>query len=178
MNTLDLLILFILLAGAVHGFSTGLIRQVASVVSLVLAFILGVQFMTPVGDMAAESLGLSDRIAPLVGFILVFMAIQIAVFALARMVEGLVGVLKLTFLNRLGGGALGAFKAALALSVVFLVLHYVGLPGEELEQGSVLYDPVAGVLPRAWDYVSERVPQVESLSEKFGEHVRAMEAGR
>ncbi len=173
MNVLDLMILFSLLAGVVHGFTTGLIRQVASVVGMVLAFILSVQLMGTVGQLASDSLGLSDDIAPLVGFVLVFMAVQIAVFALAKMAEGLIGALKLSIVNRALGGAFGALKAALALGVISLVLSYVDLPGEKLEHESQLYVPVAGILPQAWDYVSEKFPQVERLSDRFGQHVRS-----
>ncbi len=172
MNILDLVILFALAAGVVHGFSTGLIRQVASIVGLALAFILAVQLMGTVGQMASNSLGLSENVGPLVGFVLVFLAVQVAVFALAKMAEGLIGALRLSTVNRALGGALGALKAALALSVLFLVLSYVDLPGEKLARDSTLYVPVAGVLPQTWDYVSERFPKVERLSDRFGQRLR------
>ncbi len=172
MNILDLLILLSLLAGIVHGFTTGLIRQVASIVGMALAFVLSVQLMGTVGQLASNSLGLSENIGPLVGFVLVFLAVQVAVFALAKMAEGLIGALKLSVVNRALGGALGALKAALAVSVVFLVLSYVDLPGESLERESTLYAPVAGVLPQTWDYVSEKFPQVERLSDRFGQRLR------
>lgn len=168
MNLLDFLILPVLLGGFVSGYSTGLIRQVASLLGMILAFVLGVHLMEPVGAMVSGSLGLSERVAPLVGFVLVFLGIQVVVFALAKMVEALVGALKLTLVNRLLGGGLGVVKSALLLSVTFLVLQYVQLPGASLREGSWLYEPVASSLPRAWAYLSDNVPQVESLSEKFG----------
>ncbi len=173
MNTLDLLILVVLAAGTVHGFSTGLIKQVASVFGVVLAFVVSLQFMQRVGEAVAGSLGVSEQVAPLVGFVLVFLVVQVAVFALARMVESLVGTLKLSGVNRLLGGFLGAFKAMLALSVIFLVLHYVEVPGAQMAGRSRLYAPVAAALPDAWDYVSEKVPQARKVSEAFGEKIQS-----
>jgi len=173
MNTLDILILVAMGAGVVHGFSTGMIRQIASVVGMVLAFILSARFMGPVGDVAFNTFGLSESVSPLVGFVLVFLVVQIAVFALAKMAESLIGALKLTTVNRALGGGLGAIKAALALSVLFLVLDYANIPGETLTNESSLYTPVAGLFPKAWDYASERWPQVESLSQKFGKEIES-----
>ncbi len=173
MSTLDLLILAVLAVGLVRGFATGVIRQVASLVGMVAAFVLGVQLMKPVGGLIVGSLGVSPAIAPLLGFLLVFVVVQVGVFAAGRFVETLVGALRLTVFNRAAGGALGAFKAALALSVGFLVLGYVNMPAEATQRDSALYAPVATVLPTAWNYVSDRLPAAESLSEKFGDRVEA-----
>ncbi len=173
MNTLDILILVALGAGVVHGFTTGLIRQVSSVVGLILSFVMAARFMVSVADAASRLLGISEDLAPLVGFILVFILIQIIAFALAKMVESVIGALKLTTVNRALGGAFGAVKAALVLSVLFLVLDYVNLPGDAIESKSSFYSPVAGLFPKAWDFASEKWPQVESMSQKFGKEIES-----
>ena len=171
MHTLDVLILIMLAIGLMRGFATGVIRQAASIVGLLAAFVLSVQLMEPTGVLVTESLDVSPSVAPLVGFVLVFLAVQVAVFALARIVENLVGALRLTVVNRVLGGVVGAFKAALALSVLFLVIGSFGVPEEPAQEASLFYDPVSSALPAAWDYVSDRLPEVERLSEKFGDRV-------
>lgn len=168
MNTLDIVIVLVLAAGVARGFSTGVIRQVASFVGFILAFILSVKLMEPVGTLVVESLGLSARVAPVLGFIVVFLAIQAGLFFVVRLVETLVGALRLTAVNRLLGGLLGALKAALVLSVLFLVLGVFGVPEEQTRADSSFYAPVAAVLPQAWDFVSARLPEVQKLSERFG----------
>lgn len=171
MNTLDIIILVVLAGGLIIGLRSGLIKQVLSFVGFIVAFLLSLQFMNVAGGMLEASLGISEDIAPLAGFVLVFLVVQILVFALVRMVEALVGVLRLTSVNRLLGGAVGAFKAALILSVAFLVLGYVQVPSEETGETSALYEPVSTVVPTVWDYVSDTFPQVVELSERFGEQV-------
>lgn len=168
---LDWIILLVLAAGLVRGFTTGMVRQAISLVGQILAFLLAVQLMRPVGELVTESLGVSATLGPLLGFVTVFLAIQIVVYAIEKIVESIVGALKLGGVNRLLGGAFGAFKAAVVLSVAFLVVDFFDLPDSETRDTSTLYEPVAAVLPGAWDFVSERVPQVERLSEKFGERV-------
>ena len=171
MNTLDLIILGFLGGGIVIGIRSGLIKQVLGFVGLLLAFLLGYQLMEPAGALVRDSLGLSPDIAPLLGFALVFLAVQVLVFAAVRMIEALVGVLRLSSVNRLLGGAVGAAKAALVLSVAFVVLAGMHVPSEDTRKESRLYMPVASVLPEAWAYAEALFPQLESLADRFGEGV-------
>ncbi len=168
MNLLDLFILVGLAGGLIIGLRSGLIKQVLSFVGMLVAFVLSLHLMTPVGEMAAGSLGISEDIAPLVGFVLVFLGVQVAVFGLTKLLEAVVGALKLSVVNRLLGGAVGAFKACLVLSVVFLVLGYVSVPSEDTREDSAFYAPVSTVLPAAWKFVSDTFPQVAKVSEQFG----------
>ena len=177
MTLLDLLVLAVLAFGLVRGLGTGAIRQVAGIFGLLVAFVLSVELMHPVGEMLMESFRISPDVAPLVGFVLVFMVVQLAVYVLVRVVQGIIGALKLSVIDRVFGGAVGAFKAALLLSVVFLVLDRMGFPDEDTREASSFYDPIAGALPAAWDYVSEQLPQVQALSEAFGDRVESELSG-
>lgn len=172
MNLLDVFILLVVAGGLALGVRSGLIKQIASIIGLVLAFILGVQLMRPVGAAVSQSLGVSESIAPLIGFGLVFLAIQIGVMLGVRAIEGLVGALKLTFVNRLLGGVFGAFKVTLVLSIVLLALIPLGVPGDDTRTTSELYEPVMKTLPGAWNFMSERFPEVQSLSEYFKRPLR------
>ena len=175
MNSLDLFILIGLAGGLVIGLRSGLIKQAMSFVGMLVAFVLSLHLMKPVGEMAAGSLGISEDIAPLVGFVLVFLLVQVAVFGLTKLLEAVVGALKLSSVNRLLGGAVGAFKACLVLSVVFLVLGFLDVPSEDTRNESTFYVPVSTMLPSAWGFVSDTFPQVAKVSEQFGE--KAEEAG-
>lgn len=172
MTYLDWFILIALAGGLVRGLMAGAIRQVASIFGLILAFILGVQLMRPIGAMTVDTIGLSESTAPIVGFVVVFGGVQLIVIALARMIEAAVESLNLSFANRAAGGALGAFKAALLLSVLFLVTTQAGLPDDKTQKASALYTPIAEVLPGTWDRVAPYLPAVQQASEAFGRSVR------
>lgn len=169
---LDWLILVIVAAGLVRGVMAGAVRQVASLAGLLLAFMAAVQLMRPVGALAAQSLGISDHMAPLVGFIVVFLGVQMVVVALARLFEALLDTLHLSIANRILGGAIGGVKAIVLLSVVFLVLAHVEVPGPDTRQKSKLYRPVASAVPATWDSVADYVPAVKRVSNQFGTTVR------
>lgn len=172
LTLLDWFILFVVAGGLVRGFAVGAVRQIASLVGVLLAFLMSVQFMHPVGRAVADSIGLSDEIAPLVGFVVLFGGIWILGVAIARLVERMIDALSLTYLNRLVGSFVGAVKAVLLLSVLFLVLASFEMPGPDVRSESQLYEPVATALPKAWDATAGYLPAVKRVSEQFGTQVR------
>ncbi len=167
MSALDIFILVSLAAGIFHGFTTGVIRQVSSVVGLIFGFLVALQLMGPVGEALTELMGVSDKFGPVVGFIFVFVAFHLAVILLVKFFETVLDILKLTTANRVLGGFAGALKAGLILSILFMALAYAGVPDGLSRSESVLYKPVAGALPVTWDVVRAVFPEVEELSEKF-----------
>lgn len=172
LHTLDLVILVVLAFGLVRGFTTGVIRQIASLIGLVAAFLVGVRFMQPGGEMLTTSLGLSEGVSPLLAFVLLFAAVQLILLGVVRFVEGVIGFLQLSAVNRVVGGLIGAGKGALLLSLVFLALNFFGLPGDEARKASLFYDPVASALPTTWEAVETHVRNAEAVTEPFTRHLQ------
>lgn len=173
MTTIDILILVIIIGGLGRGFMVGAVRQVTGLIGVVLAFALAVQLMRPAGEVIVESTGLASSLVPVLGFVAVFAGVQVVFFLLGQLVEHLVDALSLSPVNRLLGGLVGGFKAALLLSVAFLLFSHVNLPAEQTRNRSMLYEPVASVLPRTWSFAEEHVPELKSLSEEFGTRIQS-----
>lgn len=169
MNALDLFIAAIVIAGAVHGFVTGAIKQVAGFASLLLSFVLGVLFMNSVGATVADVVGVTPALAPFAGFVVVFLTIQLIVVIVVKMVERIVGALKLTAMNRLLGSGIGVLKGALALSVALMAFGYIGIPAEQTKNQSFLYEPVSEVLPKVWTVIGGW-SAVDDLKDVFRQH--------
>jgi len=169
---LDWFILVVLAGGLIRGFMVGAVRQVASLLGLVLAFFLSVQLMHPVGALIVSSLGLSTAVGPIAGFIVIFVGVQLLFLALSRLLESVLETLSLSLVNRAAGGALGGFKAALLLSVLFLVLAGMEMPSKKVRNRSMLYRPVAGALPKTLHAASPYLPAAKRASKTFGRSVR------
>jgi membrane protein required for colicin V production len=172
MPALDWFILIVLAGGLIRGFVVGAVRQITSLAGIVVAFLLSVQLMHPIGEVIVASIGLSEAAGPIAGFIVIFVGIQLLFLALSRLVERVLETLSLTLLNRAAGGALGGFKAALLLSVLFLVLSGLEMPSQETRSESMLYPPVAKALPETLEAASPYVPAAKRASETFGRQVR------
>lgn len=172
LNSLDILIMFALSLGVVRGLMTGAVRQIVSLVGTIFAIILAIELMNPVGSIIGSALGLSDGFSPVIGLFVVFAAVQIVVFFVVRAIEAAIKAVKLNTANRAIGGVVGLGKGALILSILFVALAFFDVPERENRDESTLYAPVAGVLPTTWDFVSGRLPQVKSMSDRLGSEAR------
>ena len=167
MSTLDIIIGIGLAIGLIRGLMTGAVRQALGLAGTILAVILGLEFMRPVGGVIGSALGLPESFYSPVGFLAIFLGLELAFFFIIRAVEAAIKVLKLSVVNRGLGGAFGAAKAVLMFSILFLVLGLFNVPEEENRRTSLLYGPVAGAFPSVWDFVAEHFPYVRTLSQKF-----------
>lgn len=175
MNVLDWFILAVLGLGVWRGFSNGFIREVARILALVVAFVLGTQLMRPVGLFLSVSMGISEALSPVIGFVVVFIAVLALVFSIARMLEFVAGSLFLGPVNRVLGAMFGGIKATLVLSLLFLVSAFFGFPGEQTRSESQLYMPVTSFVTTGWEAVAEAWPEVRNVSDRFSIPVESTE---
>lgn len=175
MNALDLIFLALIAIGAWRGYRSGLARQLLSTAGLFLAFVIGASVMGPVGSSVVEKLGFTERIAPIVGFIVVFTAVLGGVAGVGYLLKKTLEAMKLSSVDHLGGALISGFKAALSLSILLLITGYAPTPGgnpwligEETREASLLYDPIEAVAPETWRILEMITPGLqEALKEKF-----------
>lgn len=173
LSALDWLIIIILFGGLIRGYVVGAARQVASLIGLLVAFLFSVEFMGLVGREVVSALGVSNSFAPLVGFTVLFLGIYILFLVLSRLVEQVLDTLSLSFLNRAAGSAVGGVKAALLLSLLFLVLTGMEVPDQDTRRESTLYSPIAQLLPKTIEATQEWFPAAQEAAEELGRHVRS-----
>jgi len=171
LEELDILIALVLVVGLVRGVATGAVRQVVSLLGTVAAIVLSLELMSTVGGAVREIVPVPESFEHAAGFIVVFLVIQIVLLFAVRLIEASIRVFRLTPVNRLVGGVVGAGKAALLLSVLFLVLGFFEVPAQGDREESVLYVPVASVFPVTWDYAARHLPRIRNLTDRFGKEV-------
>lgn len=177
-ESLDIIIAVALIAGLVRGVMTGAVRQVVSFAGTIAAIVLSLELMNPIGRLIDGIVPMSDAIAPTVGFVVVFLSIQIVLLFAVRLIEAVIKAFRLTPVNRMVGAGVGACKAALILSVAFMVLGLFEVPERENRDASVLYEPVASVFPVTWDYAARHLPMIRNLSDRFGKEVESVLSDR
>ena len=85
------------------------------------------------------------------------------------MLQGVIQLLSLGFLNSIVGGIFGGLKIALIFSIIFNILqgidHKLSIIDAELREESILYAPVKGLAPELWDEIIDKDQQdVESAT--------------
>lgn len=140
---METLIYIVLLVGACIGFYQGAFKQIANfagtIVGLILATILYEQF----GDMLADKTGTSESIGHTIAFVLISIVAPIVLGWLASLLTNLFQKIKLGFINRLAGAAIGAICYGLVMSIAFNIMDFAGsnagFKTEKLEERPPLF---------------------------------------
>lgn len=110
MNWLDLSILILLLIFTLIGLIRGFIKQLFSICAIVGGILAGAILYKLAGDMLTKN-GLINNsdIAGILGFIVVMFFSYIIIQLLGWITHIIIGNIKLSWINRIGGGVLGLF---------------------------------------------------------------------
>lgn len=153
MTLLDLAILVVLALALVRGYMVGGIRQITSIIGMVLAFVVAVQYMRPMG-VQIETWGMSPTFAELAAFTVLFLGVYVGVSFVARMADRIIKALRLGVLDNVLGSVLSGAKVLLVVSGVLLLLARAGWPTPDTREASTLYEPVREALPVAWEHTA------------------------
>lgn len=173
MNIIDIVILIPFAWFAYQGFKKGLIIGVASLAALIIGIYAALYFSGIVAGFLTEELNIKTDYLPIISFIVTFIGVVILVHFLGKLLEKLINMVALGFLNKLTGAVFGVLKAAIFLSVLILIInHFDGkLISEEKRESSFLYDPVSEIAPFLW----KKFQDLEIDDERFQEQKEKIE---
>jgi membrane protein required for colicin V production len=153
MNWLDVVVWICVGTGLVKGLHDGLIKQLISFISLILAIV----FSGMVADILRSFLNLNihDAIYYIFSFFLILTVFSI----LAKMIDKIIKATPVGTLNRLAGGVFGVLIWLLCLSFALNTLSVFDshslIISKEMREKSVTYEPVKKVLPIVYPYIKE-----------------------
>lgn len=172
MNILDLILVGCLAWVVLKGWRMGLLRSLAGLVGIVLAYVLGLAYG---GAAAAWMTGNPERIdgwVALVGFLLVFVATVIAFHLAGRVLHNVLQATPFGVFDALGGAAVGLAKGVLILGLLLILLHanpiHTRLPA--FVDGSALGPPVQRTALVLVDGIKALAPRAGHLLEEMGVH--------
>ncbi|RLD51700.1 MAG: CvpA family protein [Bacteroidetes bacterium] len=167
MSIIDIIILVPFAWFAYQGFKKGLIIGVASLAALILGIYAALYFSGIIAVFLTDELNIKTDYLPIISFIVTFIGVVILVHFLGKLLEKLINMVALGFVNKLSGAIFGVLKAAVFLSVLILIInHFDGkLISEEKRERSFLYDPVSEIAPFLW----KKFQDLEIDDERFRE---------
>ena len=177
MNYLDIICLIPMLWGLYKGFTKGFIIEIASLIALGLGIWGAIHFSDVTGVWLQEQFSMESEYMPVIAFIVTFVGIVAGVFLLAKLLERVVNLVAMKFLNKLAGAAFGALKFGLIVSVLLVLVdgldQRLDFIAEEDKEASYLYGPVMGIagtiIPGVRD--SEVFEYLERQQEQLAEDV-------
>ena len=170
-NWLDLLIVGIVSIGLIKGLFDGLIKQVVSLVSLILAVFFAGRTAKPLCDYLVNQEFLtniiSTQIIAAICYILAFTLIILVFGFLGKILNKTIKVTPVSCLNYMLGGLLGAFTLLLLLSLIFNVLTAIDSDSkiikEQTKKESVLFDKVEKIVP----FISPFIKDAHKIKENL-----------
>jgi membrane protein required for colicin V production len=160
MNVLDIILLILILAAAVSGFSKGFFIELASIASLILGIWAAIGFSDIVQQWLSHILSWSPSSLKLIAFILIFIIVVIIVHLIAKLFENAIQAIALGIFSRLAGAVLGALKGAFILSVLLLVVTKIEsftttIIPEQTKKESKLYGPIDNFAPNILPFLKK-----------------------
>lgn len=153
MNWLDIVIILLLLVAVWQGWRQGVVTQILGLAALALGIFLGCKY----GGAIGEWFGLEDVMARVVGFVVVLVAVIVAVVLIGRTTRGLFHIVGLGVFDNLLGAAFSAFKMALFVGLVMLLLEVCDPEGKVVREGarenSVMYGAVDSICDVVFPFV-------------------------
>jgi membrane protein required for colicin V production len=123
MHWLDILILVVLGVGAAMGFWSGLLWQVARVVSLAVSLYVAILSNSGAASWLGEQWkDLNPAVNRVIAFIAIFLAVYLALYFLTRVLHGIIKATKLETLDRVLGALLGIIKMGAIVACVCAVM--------------------------------------------------------
>jgi membrane protein required for colicin V production len=162
-NWLDIVIIICPAIGIIKGLFDGIVKQVISVISLILAIVLsgsvanGLRSLVNTHFQIENSLSQSTTNA--IYYIIAFIFIVTLFALLAKFVDKIINYTPAGIINRLLGALFGAFMWILCLSILLNIVAVFDsqsvLINKETTEKSVYYNKVRKVLPSVYPYIKE-----------------------
>ncbi|MFP8779226.1 CvpA family protein [Hydrogenophaga sp. RWCD_12] len=156
-NSVDGVLLFILVLSAIVGMWRGLVYEVLSVMAWVAAFVLAQHYAGRMAELLPMG-NASPGLRTAAGFAVVFVAGAFAGGFLAWVVKKMVAAVGLRPIDRVLGGAFGLLRGAVVLLAVAVVVDMTPLQSQSGWQSSV----VARVLEQSLHTLKPLLPETVS----------------
>lgn len=166
MNIADIILLLILLVGGVvTGLKNGLIRQLASIVALVLGGLLSYKFSSSLAQYMAGHLQLSSNLLNLIAFTVIFLVVFYGLYLFGVMLSKIVKLTIGGWVDKLLGVAFALAKVALILGIFILVFDSLnsafGFVNQDRMNQSQVYIAIKKFTDVAFPYLREMIASIK-----------------
>jgi membrane protein required for colicin V production len=146
MNILDIIILICLIPALIQGLRKGFISQAISIISIIAGVWASAKFANLVGAWLSEYITASEQVLRVIAFAIILIGVFLALGLIARVLEKILKLVMLDWINKLLGAAFSIIKATLILGLIFLAVGSLNanlnLINPETFSNSVLYPVV------------------------------------
>jgi membrane protein required for colicin V production len=157
MNILDAIILIALIPAIIQGLRKGFISQAISIISVIAGIWASARFANMVTAWVSQYITASEQILKIIAFALILVIVFIILGVLGKLLEGVLKLVMLGWVNKLLGVVFSLFKAFLIIGLVIIAFNALnnsfGIIKPEVISDSVLYEPVKSLADAIFPYI-------------------------
>jgi membrane protein required for colicin V production len=151
LNTLDIILLIIILVPTVFGFRKGLLKSLFSLAGIIIGLFLASKFHSGVALVLVKVIGY-EKASNVIAFILIFFLIYFISLFIAGKLADISFITK--WIDKAAGLAFGALKGILLASVLVLIIISFKLISPSTTSNSILVKYVAPAAPKTYEFIT------------------------
>ena len=173
LNTLDYIILILLLIGLITGFAQGVIKQAFGLGGLLGGLVCGALLYKPAAVFLQDVVDMDDNVAQVVAFIVILILVPVVFSIVGNLLSKLVHIISLGFVDRLLGGIFGVVKFFIVIGLCIQLLEMAGVADKLIRNSekkeSLLYEQARVISDNCLRWTWNKVlPHVEEKDESNG----------
>ncbi|HEU4633366.1 MAG TPA: CvpA family protein [Flavisolibacter sp.] len=155
---IDVITLVLLVLSVFKGFRKGLIVAVFSFLAFIVGLAAALKLSAVVAQYIGSNVNISQRWVPVIAFLVVFFIVVLLVRLGAKMLEGVVQVAMLGWLNRLGGIIFYILIYFFIFSILLFYAQQLHLLKPETTEASVAYPYIQPIGPKIMGILGAVIP--------------------
>jgi membrane protein required for colicin V production len=146
MNLLDFILLIPVVWLCIRGFQKGFIIELASLIGLVLGIIAAYYFADNVQGFIKDYFSMKEQTSRIIAYIAIFLAVVLIVYLIGKMMEGLIDIVAMGWLNKLLGAIIGLAKGIVLVCIILFIFEKTDTRQKvitpQVKEGSMFYQPL------------------------------------
>ncbi len=159
MNILDIILLICFIPSLIQGFRKGFISQAISIISIILGVWMSARFADMVSEWIGQYIQGSEQVMKLIAFVIIFIAVIVGLTLLGKLLEKIIKLVMLGWLNKLLGVAFAFLKAGLIIGLIIMAFCSLNdtfqFVSQDTLNSSVLFNPLKNIADNVFPYLRD-----------------------
>lgn len=160
---IDIAFLLFIGFGFWRGFTRGIIVAIFSFLAWSIGLLGALKFSSWGAFFLRDNLGIKTNYNPIISFVLIMIVISLIIYFMGKILEKMIQVVQMGWLNKTLGGLLKASIYFLMYCVIIWLFNKAGSISPEVKAQSKLFDYINPVAPAVFDWLGRNVPAMQGL---------------
>ena len=159
MSIIDIILLICFIPALISGLKKGFIAQLIAIISIFAGIWISFEFATITSQWLSQYIEAPENVLRIAAFALILVGVFITLGLLGKLLEGILNLVMLGWVNKLFGVIFAFLKTALITGLIIMVFNSINasleLVSAETLSESVLYTPLKNFADSVFPYLKE-----------------------